>query len=65
MLTLQKQKTFTCYSLRLFHFLKSKGFYYLSRDFNKDTGFAKWTFEKTPEFKQALDEFDKVKYTFK
>lgn len=53
----KKEDLFTCYSLGLFHFLKINGFRYLHREFNPNTNKAHWVFEKTPEFKKALDVF--------
>lgn len=58
-------KLYNCYSLKLFHFLKEKGFFYLSKGFNEHTNRHYWVFDKNSEFKKALDEWDEVKNEFK
>jgi len=64
-LALQKRDLFNCHSIKLFHFLKQKGFYYLSKGLNEHTGFNYWVFEVTPEFESALNEYKQVKHIFK
>jgi hypothetical protein len=56
-----KKDVFVCYSLNLFHFLKVNGFFYLYKDRNPKTNLFYWTFERTPEFNQALDVYMKNK----
>lgn len=64
-MVLKKSDLYNCHSLKLFHFLKGKGFYYISKGLNEKTNRSYWVFEKTGEFCAALDEWDQVKKTFK
>lgn len=57
----KKEEIFICYSLSLFHFLKVNGFSYLYKDRNPSTNLFYWTFERNPEFNQALDVYMKTK----
>lgn len=59
-MALTKTNLYNCYSLKLFHFLKGKGFYYISKGLNDKTQLNYWVFEKTDDFKKALDEWDKA-----
>lgn len=54
-----------CYSLRLFHFLKQKGFYYLCKGYFEDTKRNFWVFSKGEELHKALLEFAQIKDTYK
>lgn len=58
---LKKHDLFYCHSLKLFYFLKSKGFYYISKGINDKTGFNYWVFEKTDELNSSVIEFSKNK----
>lgn len=50
----KKEDLFTCYSLNLFHFLKSNNFRYIHREFNQITTKACWLFERSPELLEAV-----------
>ncbi len=60
-MALNKRDLYKCHSLKLFYFLKSKGFFYLSKGINEKTNRYYWVFEKTPEFRTALDQWDEMK----
>jgi hypothetical protein len=51
----KKEDLFFCYSITLFHFLKLNGFYYLIKDKNPSSNKFYWVFERTPEFREALN----------
>jgi hypothetical protein len=59
----KKENMFYCYSMELFHFLKTNGFYYLFRDKNPSTNKIYWVFERTPEFLKALTFYTNNKKT--
>ena len=48
-----------CYSMKLFHFLKSNGFYYKFKDVNPSSGLYYWAFERTDELHDALKQYSK------
>lgn len=52
---------FYCYSTTLMHFLKANGLRYEYSAKHNRTGNRMWVFERTPELKTFLDEYDERK----
>ncbi|WP_226035585.1 DUF5659 domain-containing protein [Aquibacillus saliphilus] len=56
-----KKDLFYCYSINLFHFLKANGFFYVVRGVNPNNDLSYWVFERTPNFLEALTQWNEVK----
>lgn len=60
----RQYKAYRCFSERQKRYLMGKGFEYIciAKDPNTDSLF--WLFLRHEDFNKALDEWDKVKYSF-
>jgi len=52
---------FYCYSYRMFLFLKSLRFYYISEGVNKNTNNKYWTFSKSDVLDMAITTWNDIK----
>jgi len=50
----KEEDLYYCRSIAQFHFVKAKGFRYLYKEKNLDTGRFVWVFERTPKLLRAL-----------
>lgn len=58
-----KKDVYYCYSIKLFHFLKVNGFFYIYKEKHHTTNKFYWVFERNEELDQALTEYSKVRDT--
>ena len=65
MSTYVKKNVYYCYSIKLFHFLKENGFYYIYKDRHHTTGKYFWVFERNEELDKALNDYSEVRDTYK
>lgn len=65
MSTYVKKDVYYCYSIKLFHFLKTNGFYYLYKDKHHTTGKFFWVFERNDQLDAALNDYNAVRDSFK
>lgn len=56
-----KKDVYYCYSIKVFHFLKTNGFYYIYKDKHHTTGKYFWVFERNEKLDEALTEYSKVR----
>lgn len=56
-MSITNEMFYYCYSPVLFRFLQNKGLKYICLGLNENTYKKFWQFYRTPELKQALDEF--------
>lgn len=54
---LNKGKFYKCYSIKLFHFLKDNGLWYVHKDYNHETKKNYWLFEKNERLQELLDKW--------
>jgi hypothetical protein len=60
-----KKDIYYCYSIKVFHFLKENGFYYIYKEKHHTTGKYFWAFERNEELDKALTAYSLVRDTFK
>lgn len=58
-------KYFYCYSYKLMYFLKSCGFWYLSKGFNRKSISNYYLFEKSKELDNAIITWNAIKFKLK
>ena len=58
-------KYFSCYSYKLMHFLKSYGFWYLSKGINRKSKSTYYLFEKSNDLDNAIVIWNTIKFKLK
>lgn len=57
-------KYYYCYSTRLYHFLTSVKFRYISEGINQSTNKKYWMYEKSQTLDLAINEYNKIKHKY-
>ena len=53
-----------CYSTRLYHFLSSLKFRYVSDGVNKSTNKKYWVYQKSPDLDSAIADYNSIKHKY-
>lgn len=59
-----KNSDYFCYSTRLYHFLVSMKFRYMSVRVNKNTNKKYWTFQKSEKLDSAIELYNSFKHRY-
>ena len=62
---MRNSKYFYCYSCKLMHFLKSYGFWYLSKGLNRKNNSIYYLFEKSDDLDNAIIVWNSIKFKLK
>ena len=61
---MNENNCYYCYSTRLYHFLVSMKFRYMSVGINKNTNKKYWTFDKSEKLDSAIELYNSIKHKF-
>ena len=61
---LMKNNSYYCYSTRLYHFLVSMKFRYMSTGINKNTNKKYWVYNKSEKLDSAIELYNSVKHKY-
>ena len=62
--SLMENNSYYCYSTRLYHFLVSMKFRYVSTGINKNTNKKYWVYNKSEKLDSAIELYNSVKHKY-